>query len=53
MVGGVEKVVGGWWLVQNNDSKRKMATSKFTARLHEQFPLNMGGEIYLNTDLAI
>ena len=25
----------GWWLVQNNDSKRKMATSKITARLHE------------------
>ena len=35
VVGIVEKVVGGWRLVQNNDSKRKMATSKITARLHE------------------
>ena len=52
MVGGVEKVVGGWhgeggwwlvwwrrwlvvWLVQNNDSKRKTATSKITALLHK------------------
>ena len=28
---------GGWWLVlvQNIDSKRKMATSKITALLHE------------------
>ena len=39
----VEEVVGivvggwrcGWWLVQNNDSKRIMANSKITARLHE------------------
>ena len=46
VVGVVEKVVGGWrggeggwwlalWLVQNNDSKRKTATSKITALLHE------------------
>ena len=44
VVGVVEKVVGGWRcgdvvvegrLVQNNDSKRKMVTSKITAQLHE------------------
>ena len=40
--GGWRGGEGGWWLalwlrwlVQNNDSKRKMATSKITARLHE------------------
>ena len=35
-------VVGGWrcglWLVQNNDSKRKMATSKITARMTRIIP---------------
>ena len=37
------------WLVQNNDRKREMATSK--SREHEEFPLNNGGEIYLNINL--
>jgi len=39
----VESDVGGgwrcgWWLVQNNDSKRKMANSKITARLTRIIP---------------
>ena len=43
LVGG--RGEGGWWLVlwlrwliQNNDSKRKMATSKITARLTRIIP---------------
>ena len=43
----------GWWLVQNNDSKRKTANSKITALLTRIIPSNNGGETYLNTDLAI
>ena len=31
-------VGGGGWLVQNNDSKRKMANSKITARLTRIIP---------------
>ena len=45
VVGVVEKVVGGWrggeggwWLVQNNDRKRKTATLKITARVTRIIP---------------
>ena len=43
----------GWWLVQNNDSKRIMANSKFTARLTRIIPFKQRWGIYLNTYLAI
>ena len=50
-VGGGDLVVEVW-LVQNNDRKRKMATSKGRSPVnHEEFPLNNGGEIYLNINL--
>ena len=49
VVGGWRGGEGGWrcgedgwwlalWLVQNNDSKRKMATSKITARVTRIIP---------------
>ena len=54
--GGWWLACGWWlalWLVQNNDSKRKTATSKITARVTRIIPfINIGGEIYLNTDLS-
>ena len=39
-------------LVQNNDRKRKNLPQRITARLTRRIPLNNGGEIYLNINLA-
>ena len=38
LVGGWRCGEGGWWLVQNNDSKRKMANSKITALITRIIP---------------
>ena len=40
------------WLVQNNDRKRKTYLKGSQPGEHEEFPLNNGGEIYLNINLA-
>ena len=38
--------------VQNNDRKRKTHLKGSQPGEHEEFPLNNGGEIYLNINLA-
>ena len=40
------------WSVQNNDSNRKTYLKGLQPGEHEEFPLNNGGEIYLNINLA-
>ena len=40
------------WLVQNNDRKRKTYLKGSQPGEHEEFPLNNGGETYLNINLA-
>ena len=40
------------WLVQNNDSNRKTYLKGSQPGEHEDLPLNNGGEIYLNMNLA-
>ena len=40
------------WSVQNNDRKRKTYLKESQPGEHEEFPLNNGGEIYLNINVA-
>ena len=40
------------WSVQNNDSNRKTYLKGSQPGEHGEFPLNNGGEIYLNINLA-
>ena len=40
------------WSVQNNDSNRKTYLKGSQPGEHEEFPLNNGGKIYLNINLA-
>ena len=40
------------WSVQNNDSNRKTYLKGSQPGEHGEFPLNNGGEIFLNINLA-